>query len=178
MLYDEPTAERLVREAHERGWKSEREVVMVLRREPDRVVDTSSVREAAKDEVMTLMASWFAADFAEQGEDVLRQLDEYADREWRAWPTRAFVTGDALATCKLWSDGATAQVEDVFTSPEARGRGHARALVTHAMQVARDEGHDLIFIVADEDDTPKELYAKLGFDPVIRATRVVRERAA
>jgi GNAT superfamily N-acetyltransferase len=175
LFHDDATAARVEAEARERGWKVEKEVAMVLAREPDRVADTSSVREAAKDEVMALMSAWFADDHAKQGEAVLRQLDEYAEREWRSRPPRAFVAGDAQATCKLWSDGATAQVEDVYTAPGARGHGHARALVTRAVEVAREEGHELVFIVADEEDTPKELYARLGFDPVVRATRVVRE---
>jgi GNAT superfamily N-acetyltransferase len=176
VLHDDALAERLAPEAAERGWKVEREVVMELRREPDRVVDTSGVREATKDEVMALMSSWFAEEHAEHGEETLRQLDEYAEREWRSRPPRAFVTGDGVATCKLRSDGTTAQVEDVYTAPAARGRGHARALLTHAVAVAREAGHEPIFIVADDDGTPKELYARLGFDPLLRATRLVRER--
>ena len=174
-LWHRATAERVEREARDRGWKVERVIVMVLRREPDRVVDTSGVREATEDEVMALMKMWFAADHAKQGENVLRQLDEYAAREWRARPPRAFVSGDAQATCKLWSDGRTAQVEDVYTAPDARGLGHARTLVTHAITVARELGHDLVFIPADADDTPKELYARLGFDAVLGYTSVVRE---
>ena len=177
LLHDEATAARLEPEARARGWKIDHEVAMVLRREPDRVADTSGVRAAAKDEVAALMRMWFAADHAKQGEAVLRQLDEYADREWRSRPPRAFVTSDAQATCKLWSDGSTAQVEDVYTAPEARGHGHARALITHAVSVARESGHDLIWINADADDTPRELYARLGFDPLARSMRLVRDRA-
>lgn len=177
-LWDPATAERIEGEARERGWKVEHVVAMVLRREPDRVVDTSGVREATEDEVAALMKLWFAADHAKYGEDVLRQLDEYAAREWRSRPPRAFVTRDAQATCKLWSDGRTAQVEDVFTAPGARGLGHARMLVTHAVAVARALRHDLTFIAADADGTPKDLYARLGFDPEVAYTAVVRERSA
>ena len=177
LIHDDATAAGIEREARERGWTVEHEVNMELRREPDRVADTSGVREATKDEVVALMSSWFAEEHAKHGPDVLRQLDEFAEREWRSRPPRAFVSGNGEATCKLWSDGTTAQVEDVYTAPGARGHGHARALVTHAVAVARAEGHELTFIVADDDDTPKELYARLGFDPILRATRVVRKGA-
>jgi predicted GNAT family acetyltransferase len=60
-----------------------------------------------------------------------------------------------------------AQVEDVYVIPEARGRGYARALVTRAAALACED-HDLSFIVADDNDWPKQLYAKLGFEPVGR----------
>src|SRR5687768_424744 len=104
VLQDEPTGERLEREARERGWKVEHELLMELRREPDRVVDTSSVREGAEAEMRALADRWFAEDFADQGEEVLRQLSEFSRREWTARPTRAFVAGDGQAMCKLWSD--------------------------------------------------------------------------
>lgn len=175
-LHDPDTAERIEREARERGWTVEHELVMELRREPDRIVDTSGVRAATESEIRVLRDRWFADEFTAQGPDALRQLSQFAAREWHARPTRAFVTADRLAMCKLWSDGATAQVEDVYTAAEARGHGHARALVTHAIAEARRGGHDLVFIVADADDTPQELYRRLGFDPLAAITRVVRER--
>ncbi|HEX8205198.1 MAG TPA: GNAT family N-acetyltransferase [Solirubrobacteraceae bacterium] len=178
LFHDDATGERLAAEARERGWKTESEVAMELCRAPDRVADTAGVREASRDEVMALLSVWFADDHAAQGEEVLRQLDEYAEREWRARPPRALVTADAKATCKLWSDGTTAQVEDVYTAADARGQGHARALITKAVELAQEAHHDRIFIVADDEDTPKELYARLGFDPVVRGIRVIRERPA
>ncbi len=60
----------------------------------------------------------------------------------------------------------TAQLEDVYTAPEERGRGHARALVTHAVAEARQKDPDLIFIVADDNDWPKHLYGRIGFEPI------------
>jgi GNAT superfamily N-acetyltransferase len=173
-LHDAATAARIEAEARARGWTVEHEVVMDLRREPDRVVDTPPVREGTREEMLALADRWFAEDVESQGPEALTQLRAYARREWDARPTRAFVAGDAEAMTKLWSDGSTAQVEDVYTSPQARGQGYARALVTRAIQEARGAGHDLIFIVADADDTPKELYARLGFDPLHAITRVVR----
>ena len=176
VLQDGATAERIEREAREQGWKVEHELLMELRREPDRVADTSGVREGSEQELRALTDRWFAEDYAEQGDEVLRQLSEFSRREWTARPTQAFVAGDGQAMCKLWSEGGIAQVEDVYTAPEARGGGYARALVTRAIEAARTGDNDLIFIVADDDDTPKELYGRLGFDPLVRLTRVVRER--
>lgn len=174
-LEDEATGERIEAEARAAGWKVEHELVMELRREPDRRADTSGVREGAMDELRALADRWFAEDFAAQGPEALRQLGEFSNREWDARPTRGFVAADGQAMCKLWSDGRVAQVEDVYTAPEARGGGHARALVTHASDVARAGGHELVFIVADDDDTPKDLYERLGYDPLVRLTRVSRE---
>jgi hypothetical protein len=43
--------------------------------------------------------------------------------------------------------------------------------VLRAAGEARAEGADLVFLVADGDDWPKELYRKLGFDTVGRLTK-------
>ena len=75
------------------------------------------------------------------------------------------VAGDARATCVVYAEDGVASVDNVFTAPDARGRGYARALVTHGIDVARGLDPELIFIIADDDDTPKELYAKLGSRP-------------
>ena len=178
VLEHEATAERIEPDARSAGWRVEHELFMALRRDPDRPTDTSGVREATEEEVRALLSRWFAEDHAKDGPEALRQLDEYGRREWHARPTRAFVSGDGQAMCKLWAEGGIVQVEDVYTAPEARGRGHARTLLSHALTIARGEGPELVFIVADDDDTPKELYARMGFEPIARLTRVVRERRA
>ncbi len=49
--------------------------------------------------------------------------------------------------------------------PSAR---HRRAVVGRIVREARDVGAEIIFLIADDADWPKELYAKLGFDPVGR----------
>jgi GNAT superfamily N-acetyltransferase len=152
----------------------EHELFMALRRDPDRIVDTDGVREGAEAEVIPLIDSWNEEEMADQGPDALRQLSRFARREWRARPSRVLVTDDALATCRVWIEPGIAQIEAVFTAPAARGRGYARKLLTKAIEIAREGDPELIFIIADEDDTPKELYGRLGFDPLARLTRIVR----
>jgi hypothetical protein len=45
-------------------------------------------------------------------------------------------------------------------------REPARAAVTAAIDAARAAGADLVWLLADAADWPKELYGKLGFDPI------------
>jgi ribosomal protein S18 acetylase RimI-like enzyme len=74
------------------------------------------------------------------------------------------VDGVVASYTDLYQDGADAQVEDVGTLPEHRGRGYATAVVLAAIAAARADGAEFVFLVADLDDWPKELYRKLGFD--------------
>jgi GNAT superfamily N-acetyltransferase len=78
----------------------------------------------------------------------------------------ASVSGVPAAYCELYRHEGVAQIEDVNTLERFRGRGLARALVWRAAQQARASGDDLVFLMADDNDWPKHLYAKLGFDPI------------
>jgi GNAT superfamily N-acetyltransferase len=150
------------------GWDVERVVIMILSAEPDREVDTSAVIEASSGEVLELMTRWHG-EGRELGAAELAQLTEYSRREAEACGDRLLGVrssdGQLVAITKLRASGSIAQVEDVYTVPEARGRGSARALVTRAVELAR---HELIFIEADDLDWPKQLYARVGFRPVGR----------
>ena len=110
----------------------------------------------------------------------LGQLREGNRLSWRARnATRLGVRdedGRLAGITMLYSDGRVAQVEDVYVIPEARGRGHARRLVTRAVELALGAGHELTFIVADDNDWPKQLYRRLGFEFVGRTFLFHRER--
>jgi ribosomal protein S18 acetylase RimI-like enzyme len=150
------------------GWKVERDVLMVLSGPADRPADTGVVDDAGEDEVVEMMRRWYADDEPSPAE--IDQLVDYGRRESRALGDRLLGVrsgdGRLVAITKLRSDGRTAQIEDVYTVPEARGRGFARALISRATELARERDHDLVFIVADDGDWPKLLYGRLGFRSV------------
>jgi GNAT superfamily N-acetyltransferase len=151
------------------GWKVERDLVMVLSEPPDRPADTGILVDAGEDELMDLMDRWYAEDPGPTAAERV-QLVDYNRREARVHGDRMLGVrssdGQLVAMTKLRSDGSTAQAEDVYTVPEARGRGYARALVSRAVELAHAEGAGLTFIVADDNDWPKLLYGRIGFRPV------------
>jgi predicted GNAT family acetyltransferase len=67
-----------------------------------------------------------------------------------------------------------AQVEDVVCLHDHRGRGYGRDVTVAATLAALDEAPELLFIVADDLDWPKELYERLGYVPVGRKTTHTR----
>ena len=81
------------------------------------------------------------------------------------------VDGEVVSYADLYVDGADAQVEDVGTLPEHRGKGYATAVILEAIEQARASGADFVFLVADAEDWPKELYGKLGFDELGHYTK-------
>ncbi len=158
----------------EQGFKLERELVMAIAgghptgaSHATRTDTDQLVIEPGEGAMVELERRWLRED--ERITAVaLDQVLEATLREGRAWNERRFAIaakdGGLAAMTKLRSDGQTAQVEDVYTVPEARGRGFASSLVTHAVAEARRSGHSLVFIVADDFDWPKQLYARLGFE--------------
>jgi GNAT superfamily N-acetyltransferase len=74
--------------------------------------------------------------------------------------------GAVLAWARLWRRGDEAQVEDVVTLAEHRGHRYGRAVVAAATRAALDGGARLLFIVADDEDWPKGLYGRLGYEAV------------
>ena len=155
------------------GWDLDDELTMLLGDTPE-PPPAGRVREATPEEIDALQRQWIVEDFADQGPEAVEQLATYMERQRTARETRAFCSPDGDAMTLLWHEGDTAQVEDVYTRPDARGRGHARALVSHVAALARAEGFASIFLVADALDTPRRLYERLGFRPAARALRFTR----
>jgi len=58
------------------------------------------------------------------------------------------------------------QVEDLFTRAEFRGRGIGTALIARCVDDARARGAGPVLIGARTNDTPKHMYAALGFRPL------------
>jgi ribosomal protein S18 acetylase RimI-like enzyme len=82
--------------------------------------------------------------------------------------------GAVLARADLYVRDGVAQVEEVVTAPSARERGFASALVLEAVRRGRAAGCDLVFLVADADERPAELYRRLGFADLGRTASFTR----
>lgn len=162
---DDSTAAALM----DHGYQLSSHLVYEHAREPDRRVDTSMVQEVAFER---LVPARIATTVAEPwgDEEIAAQLNAAKRLIMRAVPTRFFaaiVDGEVASYCEVRSDGRTAQIEDVEAVHAFRGRGFGRAIVQHALDEAHRE-HDVVFLEALEDDWPRLLYAKLGFDVVGR----------
>jgi ribosomal protein S18 acetylase RimI-like enzyme len=174
IVEDEVSGHRLEEQLRAEGWKVARNLTMALSRRPDRRVPTGIVIEPREDEALELMRRWTSEDETlRQAREAHHQIVEASRLTWRARSAQRLgvrdESGALAAMAAVCSDGVVAQVEDVYTVPEARGRGFARAVLTRAVDLAQAQDHDFVFIVADDDDSPKRLYAKLGFEPVGRA---------
>ncbi len=180
VVLDEDAGAALEPGFSERGWKTDSFVYMVHRGEPPARANSVRVEEVERKAVDPLREVIIRAEPWGNDDEVVRQLLDSSARVAKAGLGRQFavlVNGKPVSAADLYSDGRTAQIEDVATLPEHRGRGLATAVVLRALADAIDAGHELVFLIADDKDWPKELYAKLGFEAVGRKFAFLRPPA-
>jgi ribosomal protein S18 acetylase RimI-like enzyme len=71
--------------------------------------------------------------------------------------------GRVVGTIGLAMDRGVASIVSVGTLPDARRRGVGRTMVLDLIERARARRAEVIYLVARADDSPKEMYKKLGF---------------
>ncbi len=166
---------RLALEGYQRG----ESLFLVLEGEPAGRPKPHEVRPVASEADWQAYARLREMDWQEYVEKQGRTFDEGEARALREMigvtrakcpPLRywlAYVNGEPCSYLCSWEgiDGV-GQVEDVFTHPEFRGRGLAKAALHHAVADCRAHGAGPVVIVADPSDTPKQIYAAMGFRPV------------
>jgi GNAT superfamily N-acetyltransferase len=150
----------------ERGWRVNRVTVMAQLREPEKEADLSHVEEVAEEELRPARAALNAGQPWGRP-DVMADLFAGKHLIGRLIEARFFavrVDGQVVSYTDLYQDGHEAQIEDVGTLHEHRGKGYATAVVLGAIAAARKRGAEFVCLVADYEDWPKELYGRLGFD--------------
>ena len=151
------------------GWDPAALLVMVYRRDEAPSTSEADVREVSLTELRELRSASFASGPIARDPEAFRQLldkDAVYLEAGNARYIAALVEGRPVCSADLYSDGATAQIEAVLTLEPYRKRGLATAVVKAAVATALAEGHDFVFLIADADDWPKDMYARMGFQSV------------
>ena len=125
---------------------------------------TVRVEPVPYDAVHELRVGWLAEEFPD-----LDVTDFLADARDLAISRGAEILavvedGEPVGFAQLERVGDAAEITDVFVRADRRGRGLGTAITQAAIGAAGEVGE--LWIVADADDRPKDLYARLGFRPV------------
>ena len=156
-------AERLRPGFHALGWRTYRLVFMRHEQPPPPGPDVD-VEEVPYDAVHDLRVAWHEEDFP--GVDAGDHFAEARDVSMRrnARVLAVLEAGTPIAFAQIERDGDDAEIAQVFVHPRYRGGGRGTAMTRAAILAAGDAGD--LWIVADDEDRPKELYRRLGFRPV------------
>ena len=175
VVRDDAAGERYAPAFTSHGYEIERNAIMVHRREPDRASDLP-VEEVSFADVRNLLHVVYRREG--HSNEITRLFTDQHGKNERVIGARFFAVrlgGQVAGNCELYVDGSDAQIEYVDTLEEFRGRGVARAVVLRSIEAAREAGALHVFIVADDDDWPKELYSRLGFDRIGRTWQFIRK---
>lgn len=161
----------------ELGWDAHRFLYMAYRGPRERPGDPALAEEVAGDDVRPLRLEVARTEPWASDEVIVETVldgNRLVAEQGGARHFAVRVDGAPVSTADLYAEGSVAQVEDVVTSPAHRGRGHASATVARAVEEALAGGAELVFLVADDEDWPKDLYRRLGFEPIGRTWAFLR----
>jgi ribosomal protein S18 acetylase RimI-like enzyme len=150
------------------GWRIDRHVFMAQRAPVTRAAPLNLVRELELDALRTarrrLLAGypWSTPELMDELHEAKRLIAERVETHFFG----VVVDGEVVSYADLYLEPPTAQIEDVGTLDEHRGHGYASAVVLRAAEEARRGGANLVFLVADAQDWPQQLYRRLGFEPI------------
>ena len=136
--------------------------------------ETLEVEEVDYDAVVDLRREWNAEDFP--GIDQESHLANARRRSRLTRDVRVIASledGEPVGFAQLEYIDGSAEVTHVFVSAKHRGSGRGTAITRAAVEAAIDDVDDL-WIVADDEDRPKELYSALGFRPAWTTTEFLR----
>jgi GNAT superfamily N-acetyltransferase len=152
-------------------WKATR-LLWMRHAAPTPPGDDMAVEELPYDAVRDLRVAWHLEDFPDQ--DPTAHYAEARDVALRrhAQVLAVLESGAPVAFAQLERDGDAAEITQVYVHPECRGDGRGTAITRAAINAAGDV-RDL-WIIADDEDRPKQLYARLGFRPAWTAMEFLR----
>jgi GNAT superfamily N-acetyltransferase len=161
--------EALVPALQARGWREEPALLLARDGALEPPAAEALAEEVPYGHVRGLRDEWIRSEPWAKGEEVVRDAHEADRRMLSATPTRSFAAfeqGRPLAYALLVDGGRDGMLEDVYTTPEARGRGLATAAIAAVLHAARAERHEIVFVPTDAVEGAGPLYERLGFEPV------------
>ncbi|NUW38865.1 GNAT family N-acetyltransferase [Nonomuraea rhodomycinica] len=157
------------------GYDHETNVVMAFRGVPP--ADAPRAEELTLEELLPVLRHDWREALPNIPDDSVEQLAARVEERRRGADVVRFRGvraggGEIAARAELYVQDGVAQIESVHTGTRHRGRGHARALVRALL--AEAAGCEPIFLMAAEEDWPKDFYARLGFTTIGRTHAFLR----
>jgi predicted GNAT family acetyltransferase len=107
--------------------------------------------------------------YAQHKEDVYR----YQFQEPHVKFLLALIDGRPVGSLIIISSTNYLEIYNVLTDQDFRKQGIAASMIAHVVNEARQEQKTII-LVADAEDTPKEMYKKMGFETI--ATQIQAQK--
>ena len=154
-----------------RGWVTMR-LLWMCHEGARPAIEDPRIEEVPYDAVNELRIGWHREDFPDQdATGYFSQAREVAETR-RARVLAMYEGGVPVAFTQLVRDGDGSEITHVYVHPEHRGAGRGTAITRAAIDAAGEVRE--LWICADDEDRPKNLYARLGFRPVWTSVQCTR----
>ena len=179
VMFRPETTSLLLGELTQRGDRPSWDVVMVHEGELP-PIEPEAVEELRVDAELWDRVASSLSSFGITRPDTVRQLlrierDVLDPGVSKRWFGARDGSGRVMALGALVLLAGLGYVDHIVTFPEARGRGHARAVVSRIIHEARSDGVDRTFLLVDPDG-PVSLYERVGFREATRIASTLAPR--
>jgi GNAT superfamily N-acetyltransferase len=164
-------AERVRADLKAASWEPTR-LVWMRHEAPPPSGPALEIEEVDYDTVLALRLEWHEEDFPDlDSRGYLANAREVAmTRDAQVIASRD--GDDLVGFAQLERSDGGAEISQVYVRPSHRGSGRGTAITKAAIEVAGDV--DDLWIVADDEGRPKQLYGRLGFRPVWTSAEFLR----
>jgi GNAT superfamily N-acetyltransferase len=132
--------------------------------------------EAQWQAIFELETMWWETDPPDARAPLDQTLKYFRERSPAVRWWLAYVDGVPYAFLNSWEgENGVGQIEDVFTHPDYRYQGLATSLLAHGVADARAHGAGPVIIGCEPDDTPRLMYASMGWRPLCVVRHVVKQ---
>lgn len=172
---DDALAEALVA----RGWRDEPLVILGRDGTLEPPAADALAEEVPYGHVRGLRNEWVRSEPWAIGEREVRDAEDADARMLAGTPTRAFAAfeqGRPLSYALLIDGGRDGMLEDVYTTPSARGRGLASGVIAAVLHAARAEQHEYVYVPTAAGGKARVLYERLGFEPLVIQHQLMKGR--
>lgn len=164
-IEDEATGAQLAAGLGRLGWHVDR-LVDMRHTGAGPAVTAPAFGELPTERVADLRTEWYLEEAIMPDAVGIRDFLVEEDAARARLPRRLTTLGEpdtAFVTVRI--EAGAGEIEDAYVTPSARGKGLGTALLHAAIGRAEQDGVRDLWIVADADGRPRELYARLGFAP-------------
>nr|WP_269320288.1 GNAT family N-acetyltransferase [Oceanivirga salmonicida] len=78
-----------------------------------------------------------------------------------------------MGICDLFMHNKIAKIENFLVIPKYQRKGYGTYILKNIIDIALENGTELIYLITNENDTAKEMYEKLYFDKVGERIEIV-----
>lgn len=180
VLLDEDAGRRVAPELAARGWTVEPLLILGRDGAQEPVEGPVRAEEVPYGHVRGLRDEWLRSEPWASSDEQVAEAHEADRRLFSATPTRAFAAfeqGRPVSYALLLDGGRDGMLEDVYTTPEARGRGLSTSVIASVLHAARGARHEWVFVPTDAGGRARALYERLGFRPLLVQQRFFKASA-